>query len=110
MMSGPSPCSATCKRMPFVSIIRCVTSGITGSTQDVGSGPAPLGSAAAASSGVRESSADGERASRPEHVASGKPRVSHCVAPLIVAYLEPRHQRDSDLPVGYTVASASDYS
>src|SRR5260370_8667132 len=38
----------------------------------------------------RESRADGERAPRPEHVASGKRRVSHCVAPLIVAHLGPR--------------------
>ena len=30
---------------------------------------------------LRESRAEGERASRPEHVASGKPCVSHCVAP-----------------------------
>src|SRR5579871_1472820 len=51
MTSGPSPCSATCKRMPFVSTIRCVTSGIEGSTHDAGPGLAPSGSAAAAWSG-----------------------------------------------------------
>jgi hypothetical protein len=33
--------------MPFVSIIRCVTSGIAESTQDVGSGPIEAQSAAA---------------------------------------------------------------
>jgi hypothetical protein len=37
--------------MPFVSIMRCVTSGIAESTHDVDSGPAPLDSAAAAFGG-----------------------------------------------------------
>src|SRR3981081_2517944 len=75
MTSGPSPCSATCKRMPFVSIIRCVTSGIAESTQDVGSGPAALGSAAEALSGSAKaaptvSAPPAQSMSRRENVAS----------------------------------------
>src|SRR6202030_3364958 len=75
MMSGPSPCSATCRRMPLVSIIRCVTSGIAGSTQDVGSGPAPLGSAAAALNGSAKAAPTvtappAQSMSRRENVAS----------------------------------------
>jgi hypothetical protein len=43
--------AATCKRIPFVSIMRWVTSGIAGSTQKAGSVPVALGSAAAAPNG-----------------------------------------------------------
>jgi hypothetical protein len=73
MISGPSPCSATCKRMPFVSIIRCVTAGIAESTQ--GAGSAPLGSAAAALSGSAKaaptvSAPPARSMSRRENVAS----------------------------------------
>src|SRR6516225_4302485 len=52
MTSGPSPCSATCRRMPFVSIMRCVTSGAAGSTQGSGWAPAVLVSGAAARDGA----------------------------------------------------------
>jgi hypothetical protein len=44
---------------------------------------------------LRESRADGEHAPRPEHVASGKRRVLHRAAPLIVAHPRLRHHRDS---------------
>ena len=93
MTSGPSPCSATCKRMPFVSIIRCVTSGIAGSTQDVGSAPDPLGSAAAALNGSakaapRVSAPPAQSMSRRENVASR-------IVLLLVAHPGPRRQRDS---------------
>jgi hypothetical protein len=37
---------------------------------------------------LRESRADGQRAPRPEHVAPGKRRISHCVAPLIATHLK----------------------
>jgi hypothetical protein len=60
--------------MPFVSIIRCVTSGIAESTQDVGSGPAPLGSAAALSGSAKAaptvSAPPAQSMSRRENVAS----------------------------------------
>src|SRR5271154_4317641 len=61
--------------MPFVSIIRCVTWGIAESTQDVGSRPAPLGSAAAALTGLAKaaptvSAPPAQSMSRLENVAS----------------------------------------
>src|SRR6266700_4036272 len=106
MTSGPSPCSATCKRMPFVSTIRCVTSGIVESAQDVGSEPAPFGSAAAASSGSAKaaptaSAPPAQSMSRRENVASRMvllPRLS-CISGLDVGVTP-------DLQVECTTASS----
>src|SRR5262249_37774512 len=60
---------------------------------------------------LRESRADGERAPRQEHVASGKRRLSHCVAPLIVA--PPGASTSAGLPIckpDMGLLPASDYS
>ena len=46
----------------------------------------PVGLGGSAVERLRESGTDGERARSREHVASGKCRVSHCVASLIVMH------------------------
>ncbi len=90
-VSGPSPCSATCKRMPFVSIVRCVTWGIAEATQDVSSGPAGLGG-----SGLKPTvSAPPPGACRVEKPS----RLALCCC-LIVARLAPRRLRGSRFASG----------
>src|ERR1700761_3942553 len=89
MTSGPSPCSAICSRMPLVSTMRCVTSGIAGSTQDAGSGPSPPGSAAPAPDGAENaalivSAPAAQSMSRRDNVAS---LVVLVIARLLVASL-----------------------